>query len=114
MPVGKTAGVPCIHLSTDLQCSIYKSPDRPKICGAFRADPEICGNSRAEAFSIMAGLEDLSMNKSGIDAFLTSQSVYRERLQVYGSSRGTLILQSYQYRRKRLKVKPVVLPENDP
>jgi hypothetical protein len=57
MPNGKPAGVPCIHLTSVWQCNIYNSPERPDVCKGFRADPEICGDSRTEAFSIMTDLE---------------------------------------------------------
>lgn len=67
MPNGKPAGIPCIHLSSDLHCNIYESPDRPEVCKSFKADPEICGNSRIEAFSIMSWLEDISPDELGID-----------------------------------------------
>lgn len=67
MPAGKPAGVPCIHLTADWQCSIYMSPDRPDICRKFEADSDICGGSRAEAFSIMAGLEGLIINDSDVE-----------------------------------------------
>ena len=62
MPGGKPAGVRCIHLSNELTCSIYSSPDRPKVCNGFQADPLVCSNSREEAMKIFAELEGLSEN----------------------------------------------------
>ncbi len=57
MPNGKPAGTPCIHLAEDLKCAIFDSPDRPKVCGGFKADREFCGDTREEAISILSQLE---------------------------------------------------------
>jgi uncharacterized protein len=64
MPSGKPAGVRCIHLTADLVCAIYDSPERPAVCDGFKADILICGNSRKEALSILAGLENLVVDIS--------------------------------------------------
>jgi len=58
MPHGKPGGVVCIHLSDDYQCLIYTFPERPKVCGDFKADPEICGASREEALILLGKLEN--------------------------------------------------------
>jgi Fe-S-cluster containining protein len=58
MPLGKPAGVRCIHLSQDNRCLIFDSPERPKVCTDFRAEPEVCGTSREEAMALLAALED--------------------------------------------------------
>ncbi|MBN1599197.1 MAG: YkgJ family cysteine cluster protein [Bacteroidales bacterium] len=58
MPDGKPAGVSCIHLTDDLKCTIYNSPDRPKVCDDFNFDPLVCGNSREEAMKLLADLEN--------------------------------------------------------
>lgn len=57
MPNGKPAGTPCIHLTKDLKCGIFNSPDRPKVCGGFKADNDFCGNTRDEAIRILSQLE---------------------------------------------------------
>lgn len=57
MPGGKPAGVRCIHLTTDYSCSIYNDPGRPKVCGAFMADPVVCGENRQEAIILLSALE---------------------------------------------------------
>jgi Fe-S-cluster containining protein len=57
MPEGKPAGVPCIHLTADLECGIYNDPARPAVCIQFKADPEVCGTSREEAFTLLQALE---------------------------------------------------------
>jgi uncharacterized protein len=59
MPDGKPAGVRCIHLTEELKCAIFDSPLRPQVCNGFRPDPLVCGNSRQEALSIFAALENL-------------------------------------------------------
>ena len=61
MPNGKTAGVRCIQLSDDLKCKIFDSPERPSVCGGFKAEKLICGETADEAYSIMATLEGLSV-----------------------------------------------------
>ena len=63
MPEGKPAGVRCIHLTDDLKCNIYGSPDRPKVCTNFKPELLICGNSREEAIERLAKLEDLDVSK---------------------------------------------------
>jgi Fe-S-cluster containining protein len=56
MPEGKPAGVRCIHLLYDNRCSIYNTPDKPKVCSDFKAELEFCGNSREEALRILYNL----------------------------------------------------------
>jgi Fe-S-cluster containining protein len=58
MPDGKPAGVPCIHLTEDLKCGLFNTPDRPAVCGGFKAERLICGYSSEEAFSILSELEN--------------------------------------------------------
>ncbi|PLX13243.1 MAG: hypothetical protein C0594_01425 [Marinilabiliales bacterium] len=57
MPEGKPAGVRCIHLSSDLLCSIYNHKDKPAVCDEFKFDPEVCGENREEALQILSSLE---------------------------------------------------------
>ena len=54
MPLGKPAGVRCVHLTNENLCDIYTSPDRPKVCGSFQAAEEFCGDSRIEALEHLA------------------------------------------------------------
>ena len=56
MPDGKPAGVRCIHLLEDFRCGIYDTDQKPKVCSDFKAEPEFCGNSRAEALLILSSL----------------------------------------------------------
>jgi len=56
MPEGKPAGVRCIHLLDDYRCAIYNSPEKPRVCSDFKAEPEFCGNDREEALQILINL----------------------------------------------------------
>ncbi len=60
MPNGKKGGVPCAHLTDDYKCDIFNSPLRPAVCGGFTPEKAFCGNTRAEAISILAQLEGLT------------------------------------------------------
>jgi uncharacterized protein len=57
MPHGKPAGVSCVQLTEDLRCRLFGSPDRPAVCGTFQAMSDVCGTSRHEALSLLAGME---------------------------------------------------------
>jgi hypothetical protein len=57
MPNGKPAGGRCIHLTDDMKCAIFESPDRRKGCDAFQAESEFCGYSQEEAMKILGELE---------------------------------------------------------
>jgi len=66
MPAGKPAGVRCIHLTNELRCGIFLSETRPKVCGGFKAELLICGNSRLEALTIMAQLEGIELEEESL------------------------------------------------
>ena len=57
-PQGKPAGVPCLHLTAALQCDLFGSALRPKVCSSLPPDPEMCGNSRGQALSYLQRLEE--------------------------------------------------------
>jgi Fe-S-cluster containining protein len=59
MPDGKPAGVRCIHLTYDLKCALYNSGDRPQVCRDYKADPEICGETREDAVKTLSRLEGM-------------------------------------------------------
>lgn len=61
MPNGKPAGVCCTQLADDLSCKIFDSPERPKVCGGFKAEKIVCGNSAEEACAILANLEGIQL-----------------------------------------------------
>ena len=60
MPEGKAAGVPCVNLDRKFRCRIFRSPERPAVCGSRRATPEMCGSCREEALAILTELERLT------------------------------------------------------
>ena len=60
MPGGKPAGVPCLHLTADHRCGLFGCPERPRVCGALRAEPQMCGAGREEALVFLQRLEALT------------------------------------------------------
>jgi len=60
MPQGKPAGVPCIHLDAQYRCKLFGLPSRPSFCAQFLPDPSVCGESRAEAITLLNDLESHS------------------------------------------------------
>lgn len=60
MPSGKPAGVPCIHLTSDMACQLFDSPERPSFCASFKAEASVCGTSRDEALLIIKMIERFS------------------------------------------------------
>jgi uncharacterized protein len=57
MPAGKPAGARCAQLTPDNCCALFGDPRRPRVCKQFRAAPEICGASRADALRRLTALE---------------------------------------------------------
>ena len=57
MPEGKPAGVPCVNLTEDNLCGLFGRPERPAVCAALRASPEMCGTNAEEAFARLRELE---------------------------------------------------------
>ncbi|AZL69759.1 MULTISPECIES: YkgJ family cysteine cluster protein [Pseudomonas] len=60
MPQGKPAGERCLHLSIDNLCALFGKPERPKVCGGFKAEVDVCGNDRDEAIRIIGWLEQMT------------------------------------------------------
>lgn len=58
MENGKPAGVRCVHLDENRTCTIFNSPERPKVCEGFKAEKLVCGNSFEEAMSILNHWEE--------------------------------------------------------
>ncbi len=56
-PNGKAAGIRCMHLTVDLMCALFGKPERPSVCGGFKAERLFCGDSREEAIKILSSLE---------------------------------------------------------
>lgn len=57
MPNGKPAGVRCVNLDEHNLCKLFGSPERPRVCGGFMAEPEFCGDTDADAMRILSALE---------------------------------------------------------
>jgi len=60
MPNGKAAGERCLQLSSDNLCIIFGQPERPAVCSAFEADPEVCGGSSEEAIRLIGWWEQMT------------------------------------------------------
>ena len=59
MPGGKPAGVACVNLDPDsYACRIWGTAEDPAVCARFAAQPEVCGESRAQALDLIARLEE--------------------------------------------------------
>ncbi|MDR2308666.1 MAG: YkgJ family cysteine cluster protein [Paucimonas sp.] len=60
MPHGKPAGERCLHLNVENLCALFGRPERPQVCGGFKAEAEICGNDRDDAIRIIGWLEQMT------------------------------------------------------
>ncbi|BCJ06110.1 MULTISPECIES: YkgJ family cysteine cluster protein [unclassified Pseudomonas] len=60
MPQGKPAGERCLHLNVENLCALFGRPERPQVCGGFKAEADICGNDRDEAIRIIGWLEQMT------------------------------------------------------
>ncbi|MFZ5961046.1 YkgJ family cysteine cluster protein [Pseudomonas knackmussii] len=60
MPDGKPAGVRCVQLDERNFCRIFGHPERPAVCSAFGADPEVCGDSAEAAVRILTEWERIT------------------------------------------------------
>lgn len=60
MPGGKPAGIRCVQLTDDNRCLLFGLPERPAVCARLRPEPEMCGDSAAEALANLALLERLT------------------------------------------------------
>jgi len=58
MPAGKPAGERCIHLSADHLCRLFNSAERPRVCNAFQAMYDVCGESFQDAMLRLRSLEE--------------------------------------------------------
>lgn len=57
MPLGKQAGVRCIHLSQEHLCGLWLQPGRPAVCGSLPAMLDTCGDTFSEAMTLMDDME---------------------------------------------------------
>jgi len=60
MPQGKPAGERCLHLDPRNLCLLFGKPERPRVCGGFKAEVDVCGNDREEAIRIIGWLEQMT------------------------------------------------------
>lgn len=54
---GKQKNTRCIHLDENMLCSLFNSPDRPKVCHECKPDPLFCGENFEDAIRIFNSLE---------------------------------------------------------
>lgn len=59
MPKGKPAGVRCVQLNDDYSCKIFNAPNRPRVCGGFLPELDICGENRDQAIQTLRSLEGI-------------------------------------------------------
>jgi hypothetical protein len=58
MPNGKPAGVVCVNLDpASRRCRIWGQENYPRVCRQFAPDPEVCGESRADALRLLQAWE---------------------------------------------------------
>lgn len=57
MPLGKPAGVPCVHLLDNMDCALFGQPERPAVCESFKAMADVCGTNQQEALWLITELE---------------------------------------------------------
>ncbi|MDR2010451.1 MAG: YkgJ family cysteine cluster protein [Bacteroidales bacterium] len=57
MENGKPKNVRCLHLTSNMLCALFESPQRPKVCHECKADPVFCGKNFDEALEIFNSLE---------------------------------------------------------
>jgi hypothetical protein len=57
MAQGKPAGVVCVQLDSQRRCRLFGQPQRPEVCTALSPAGDICGDSTAQAMTLIAALE---------------------------------------------------------
>lgn len=57
MPDGKPAGQRCLHLNVDFLCALFGMPERPAVCGGFKAAEDVCGRDQADAIRLIGWWE---------------------------------------------------------
>ncbi len=60
MPNGKKAGERCVQLNEENGCLLFGKTQRPKVCGMFQAELEICGETREQALDNLLHLESIT------------------------------------------------------
>jgi len=57
MPNGKSAGVACVQLNSDMSCKIFGQPERPAVCQNLQPCEEMCQDSKEQALISINWLE---------------------------------------------------------
>ncbi|MGF1686279.1 YkgJ family cysteine cluster protein [Photobacterium japonica] len=60
MPKGKPAGVRCVQLNDENLCKIFGKPERPAVCGQFKACADLCGKTAQQALDNITELESMT------------------------------------------------------
>jgi uncharacterized protein len=60
LPHGKPAGERCPHLTPQITCALFGSPDRLAVCGSLAPSAEMCCDSPAQAMAFLVRLEVLT------------------------------------------------------
>ncbi len=60
MPKGKKAGERCVQLDEKDLCLLFGKTERPKVCGEFQAELELCGDTREQAMDNIIYLESVT------------------------------------------------------
>ncbi len=59
-PAGKLAGVRCPHLTAEIRCALFGSPQRPRVCVELKPQVEMCGSTAEEALATLDEWERLT------------------------------------------------------
>ncbi len=57
MPEGKPAGIRCLNLDLNNNCTIHRAKDYPAVCSSFKPSDEMCGADNEFAFSYLEKME---------------------------------------------------------
>lgn len=60
LPQGKAAGERCPHLTVEIRCALFGSPERPAVCVGLSPSSEMCGESASEAMATLVRWETLT------------------------------------------------------
>ena len=60
LPHGKAAGERCPHLTTDIRCALFGTPERPATCRGIQPAIEMCGDSADQAMTTLITWERLT------------------------------------------------------
>ncbi|CAH0526555.1 YkgJ family cysteine cluster protein [Vibrio hippocampi] len=58
--LNKPANTRCQYLDSRNLCSLFGKPQRPKVCGDFKPEADICGTSNQQAMDNLIYLESVT------------------------------------------------------